>query len=96
MTPAEATRAAAAGSLQLVDVRDAAEVAADRVPHARNIPLVELKRRLDELDGSRPVAFICRSGMRSGMAVKIARSRGIDAVNVAGGVIEWRRQESAR
>jgi rhodanese-related sulfurtransferase len=97
ITPVDAERAAAAGSLQLVDVRDAGEVAAERVSHARHIPLVDLKRRLDELDGSWPVAFICRSGMRSGMAAKIARSRGLDAFNVEGGVIAWRTQvEAAR
>ena len=95
ITPADAERAAAAGSLQLVDVRDAQEVAGERVPHARNIPLTDLARRLDELDSARPVAFICRSGMRSGMAVKVARSRGLDAVNVAGGVIAWRKQLGA-
>jgi rhodanese-related sulfurtransferase len=95
ITPADAERAAAAGSLQLVDVRDAEEVAGERVPHARHIPLVDLKQRVDELDASRPVAFICRSGMRSGMAVKIARSRGLDAFNVAGGVIAWRKQSGA-
>jgi rhodanese-related sulfurtransferase len=73
----------------LLDVREAFELDQVRVPGAVNIPLGELATRQAELDRDRQVAVICRSGNRSAMAVQHLRQLGIDAVNVAGGLIGW-------
>lgn len=91
LTPREAADALSRGELQLVDVREKAELAGSRVDGAKHIPLRQLPQRLRELDGDKPAAFLCRSGSRSAMAVRIATSAGLDASNVKGGVIAWSR-----
>ena len=90
LPPAEARRRAAAGELALVDVRETAEWEAGRAPEAGHVPLTELEDRWEELAmAGRPVAFVCRVGQRSAPATLLARRRGIEAVNVAGGMAAW-------
>jgi len=89
---AEAARLLDTGELMLVDVREGAEWRAGRAPGARHVPLSGIPRAVDALiREERQVAFICRSGHRSGVACAAARSRGLDAVNVRGGMIAWQR-----
>ena len=91
LTPNEAAAALERGELQLVDVREVAELAEVRVDGARHIPLRTLPARLGELEPGRPVAFLCRSGSRSAVATRAAARAGLDAANVRGGVIAWAR-----
>ena len=91
ISPAEAADRLRRGALTLVDVREPAELEDGRIDGARNIPLGQLGPRLDELRGEQPVAFICRSGGRSARATRAATKAGLDAVNVAGGVLAWER-----
>jgi rhodanese-related sulfurtransferase len=91
VTAAEAAAAMRRGELQLVDVREPAELAEARVDGATHIPLGELQRRLVELDRTGKVAFLCRSGSRSGIATRMAATAGLDAANVRGGVVAWAR-----
>lgn len=91
LTPTEAADALNRGELQLVDVREAAELAEARVEGAKHIPLAQLSARIGELDPRRPTAFLCRSGSRSAMATRAAANAGLDAANVKGGVIAWSR-----
>jgi rhodanese-related sulfurtransferase len=88
ISPLEAARR---GDLHIVDVRSRREWSAGHAPKARHIPLEELPGRLRELEGGRPVAFICHSGARSRHATKLAAGAGIDAVNIDGGMIAWQR-----
>ena len=91
LTPNDAAGALSRGDLQLVDVREAAELTEARVEGANHIPLGELSQRLAELDRKRPVAFLCRSGARSAIATRAAAKAGLDAANVKGGMIAWSR-----
>ena len=91
LTPDQAAEALARGELQLVDVREARELADARVIGAAHIPLGQLVVRLGELDRRRPVAFLCRSGSRSAAATRIATKAGLNASNVRGGVMAWKR-----
>lgn len=91
ITPTEARQGQRSGDLVLVDVREPGEVAAARIPGARTIPLGQLGGRLGEFDTGTTVAFICRSGARSGRAAKAAGKAGLDAVNVSGGIMGWSR-----
>jgi rhodanese-related sulfurtransferase len=75
----------------LVDVRQPAELRAGRVRGAVNIPLTQLRPRLNEIEHDRQVAFLCHSGARSYRATAIALKAGYDAVNVRGGMIAWNR-----
>ncbi len=88
----EAARRLEAGELVLVDVREPAEWRRGRAPRARHIPLTSLPRAIDALvQQGKPVAFICRSGHRSAAACAVARSHGLVALNVHGGMTAWQR-----
>ena len=73
------------GSITLLDTRTPMEY---RMGHAKgfiNIPVDELRERIDELDKSKPVYIICQSGLRSYIASRILMGNGFDAYNFAGG-----------
>ncbi|MCI6508210.1 MAG: FAD-dependent oxidoreductase, partial [Bacilli bacterium] len=73
------------GSITLLDTRTPMEY---RMGHAKgfiNIPVDELRERIDELDKSKPVYVICQSGLRSYIASRILMGNGFDAYNFAGG-----------
>lgn len=89
----DASSALGSGELQLVDVRERAELAGGRVDGALHIPLAQLSSRLGEIDCERPVAFLCHSGSRSARATRIAKKAGLDAANVKGGIIAWSRAQ---
>ncbi|MCB9679668.1 MAG: rhodanese-like domain-containing protein [Alphaproteobacteria bacterium] len=75
----------------LVDVRTPEEFAEGHVPSAKNIPLDQLGKRLDELEPYREqeVYLVCRSGARSARAASLLGQNGIPTVNVAGGTLAW-------
>lgn len=74
----------------IIDVREVFEYEEGHAVGAVNIPLSELGGRLDELPQNGEQFFvICRSGARSGRAVAALRAREYDAVNVAGGTLDW-------
>jgi rhodanese-related sulfurtransferase len=92
LEPAEAAAGAEDGTLLLVDVREDVEFRAGHAPTARNVPLGALADGLDELAAAgTPVAFVCRSGARSAQATRQARAAGVEARNVRGGMIAWKR-----
>lgn len=75
---------------QLVDVREPDEVAGGTLPGAINIPLDSLPARLAELDRSRRVVLLCRSGGRSAMAAQMLSVAGfVDVVNLSGGMLAY-------
>ncbi len=71
----------------LLDVRNPAELAVESVPGALNIPLPELRARLDELPRDREILVICRSGQRAYYATRILLQNGFKARNIAGGML---------
>jgi rhodanese-related sulfurtransferase len=77
---------------QLLDVRTAAEFARGYVRGAVSVPIQTLAARLDalRLDPSRRVVAICLSAHRSIPAVRLLRSRGFEAAQLAGGMLAWR------
>lgn len=77
--------------LQLIDVRTPAEYSEGHLDNAKLIPLQELESRLSEIDKTKPILLYCRSGNRSGNALKILRDKGYDqAKHVAGGINAWK------
>ena len=74
------------GGLQLVDIRNAGEVASGMLDDATHIPLAELNRRIDELDAATPTVVYCAGGYRSSIAASLLRSRGFaDVSDILGG-----------
>ncbi len=78
--------AAAGGKPALVlDVRNTGEYEAGHVAGAVNIPLDELRYRLEEMPRNVRIHVHCRSGFRSHLALRILKENGYDdVVNVTG------------
>ncbi|MGW5433574.1 rhodanese-like domain-containing protein [Streptomyces sp. NPDC004059] len=78
-------------SALLLDVREADEWQAGHAPGAVHLPLMALAAGagLPAEAPKRPVIVICRSGRRSLKAVELLRARGVEAVDVIGGMQEW-------
>lgn len=70
---------------QLVDVRTMDEYAGGTIRHAVNIPLDDLRGRLDELDKNKKVYIFCQIGLRGYLAERILTQHGFDVVNLTGG-----------
>lgn len=83
LTPAARYRDAR--QLPLIDVRTPEEFARGSLPHARNIPLDELRARSAELDKSQPLAIMCQAGLRGHIATRILNQSGFQALNIKGG-----------
>jgi NADPH-dependent 2,4-dienoyl-CoA reductase/sulfur reductase-like enzyme/rhodanese-related sulfurtransferase len=77
------------GSVTLLDVRTAQEVAEGAVAGFIHIPLDELRQHLDSLERGKPVYIHCKSGLRSYIACRILMAHGFDCYNVAGGYQLW-------
>ena len=76
--------------LFLLDVREPHEVQICRISPSTLIPLGEVGRRMSELDADREMVVYCRSGVRSGKAVRALRDAGFSkVVNLKGGILEW-------
>lgn len=75
--------------LNLIDVREVAEVQEDHIPGIINIPLGLLEFRLQELNKNTPYIIICRSGGRSGQATEFLTYHGYDATNMVGGMLAF-------
>lgn len=80
--------------LHLVDVREYAEFAGGRVAGARLLPLGEIERRNAELDHTKPIYVMCRTGNRSSQAQKKLKDLGFtNVINVAGGFEAWKKAD---
>jgi len=76
--------------IQLVDCREPYEWEAGRIAGAIHIPVNSIMAGAgSDLDSSKPVAVICRSGNRSELATMMLQARGYDATNVEGGMEAW-------
>ena len=86
--------AISSGGVTLIDVREWPEFAAGRVPGARLIPLGEIGVRAAEIDASRDVYVICRTGRRSAEAAARLSTLGFqNVINVAGGFEAWKKDK---
>ena len=73
------------GSVILLDTRTAWEYSSGHIEGFVNIPVDELRERLDEIEPGKPVYVICQSGLRSYIATRILEGYGYEAYNFAGG-----------
>jgi len=64
------------------------------LPGSRHVELQKLTNHLSKLQKEskgKKIVFVCKTGIRSGVATQLARTRNIDALNLIGGVTEWSR-----
>lgn len=73
------------GEITLLDTRTEREYAQGHFRGSINIPLDELRERLNELDSENPVYVNCHSGLRSYLACRILTAKGFDCYNFSGG-----------
>jgi rhodanese-related sulfurtransferase len=92
VSPEEARAKQQAGAV-IVDVREPYELREGYIPGAVHIPLRSLSPRMKELDPSKELVVVCRSGNRSITAVQFLQQGGFMQVSsMAGGMIGWARQ----
>ena len=69
----------------LVDVRTPQEFSQGSIPGAVNIPVDDLRSRLDELPRNKTIAVYCQVGQRGYLATRILLQTNFSAVNIGGG-----------
>jgi rhodanese-related sulfurtransferase len=84
----EAIRLVASGA-RLIDVREQDEWNSVHAPAATLVPMSGIADRIDELPTDETLYIVCHSGMRSSRVTSALTARGLDAVNVAGGMVAW-------
>jgi molybdopterin/thiamine biosynthesis adenylyltransferase/rhodanese-related sulfurtransferase len=90
ITPRELAERLKAGDVELIDVREPREWDIARIPGARLIPLGDFEAAIPSLDRTHDIVVQCRSGMRSGKAVRQLQAAGFTRVkNLAGGILRW-------
>ena len=80
-------QAANPNEIVILDVRTREETASGQIIQgAKNIPLDELRERLNEIPADKPVYVYCGVGLRGYLALKILTQRGFTNVkNLSGG-----------
>jgi len=74
----------------LLDVRTAPEYAAGTIDDAVNIPVDDLRNRMDELPKDREIWVFCQVGLRGHVATRILLQNGFKAKNLPGGYKTWK------
>lgn len=72
-------------SVTLLDTRTPGEYSRGHVHGFVNIPVDELRERLEEIPTGKPVYVMCQSGLRSYISTRILTGMGYDAYNFSGG-----------
>lgn len=91
LSPATVFDALKAQNILLIDVREPAEFANERIHGALLHPLSTFEPKSLPTDGSRRIIFQCGSGKRSRTALdKFIAETGTDAAHLAGGIGGWK------
>ena len=91
LDPAEVGRLLEAGKVLLIDVREPAEYAAERIQGALLYPLSTFSARLLPPDGALRLVFHCAGGKRSLAAAEQRLAAGsAHAAHMGGGLAAWK------
>nr|WP_154894104.1 FAD-dependent oxidoreductase [Paenibacillus xylanexedens] len=77
----------------LLDVRSELEHRNGHIPGSLNIPVDELRERMDELDVSKEIWVYCQVGLRGYTATQILRQHGFTVKNLSGGFKTYRQAQ---
>lgn len=91
LDPAEVARLLRAGKILLIDVREPAEYASERIHGALLYPLSTFDAAALPTDGTRRVVFHCGSGKRSLVAAEKYLAAGHNhSAHLDGGISSWK------
>lgn len=79
----------------LIDVRSPEEYAMGYIPGAINIPIDELRQRLNELPREHKIQAYCAVGMRGYLAARILSQAGYHVENISGGYTTYKMYRNA-
>ncbi len=78
------------GECQVIDVREFSEFNSERIAEAQLMPLSNFEKHADEIDHSKPVYLMCRSGNRAKTAADKLAAKGFTDIHVIqGGMTAW-------
>ncbi len=77
--------------IQIIDVREAHEVAIAKLPNSTHIPLGQIVNRMAEIDSNRETVVHCKMGGRSAKAIEALQRSGFtgNLINLKGGITAW-------
>ena len=77
--------------IQIVDVREAHEVAIAKIPNTIHIPLGQILNRMSEIDSGKETIVHCKMGGRSAKAIEALKRSGFagNLINLKGGITAW-------
>ena len=91
LSPQQVKAALDANAILLIDVREPAEFAAERIAGALNVPLSVFNPASLPDAGDKTVVLQCAAGKRSAMAVDRCRKAGqVIETHLAGGLAAWK------
>jgi CoA-disulfide reductase len=70
----------------IIDVRDEFELISGTMPNSINIPLGEIRERINEIPKDKKIYTTCQVGIRGYIACRILEQNGIKCTNIDGGV----------
>ncbi len=76
-------------NLELIDVRDKDEYDLVHIKGSKLMSMRDIVKRSEEIDWSKEVVFICRSGERSMMVANFLADSGKRISNLFGGILEY-------
>ena len=78
------------GECQVIDVREFSEYNSERIAEAQLMPLSNFEKHAGEIDHSKPVYLMCRSGSRAAKAAERLSAKGFTDIHVIkGGMQAW-------
>ncbi len=77
----------------VLDVRSPREYNDERIANTPLMPLQFLEKKINDLNQykKKKIIVYCHSGNRSELAVEILREYGFNALNMEGGILQWKR-----
>ena len=75
-----------------IDVRTKQEHDTSHIPNSTHFSIESLESRIDEIEKykEKKIVVYCRSGNRSSKGTKILIKYGFEAMNLSGGMLQWK------
>ena len=74
----------------LIDVREIQELEISKISQSIHIPMNTIPENLNQIESSKPVIIMCKSGGRSAQVCQYLQDQGyLNIYNLKGGIISW-------